>query len=113
MNMFRLAYIASMATGGLAGFNHKELVELQALGVDVSLFITKYKPGPYMPPTSMPLHRVKPAGVAGWQLPCLLVDPVNYLRLFCEAVRTKTLQDFAVAQAWSVFVHTASQNSRK
>src|SRR2546427_131532 len=97
----RLAYITSMATGGLAGFNYKELVELQSLGVDVSLFITKYKAGPYMPSPSMPLHRVEPARIAGRQLAHLLADPIKYFRLFCEAVRTKTVQDFAIAQVWA------------
>lgn len=108
--MLKLAYITSMATGGLAGFNYDELVELHSLGVEVSLFITKYKAGPYMPPSSMPLHRVNPAGVAGRQLVHLLAAPVTYFRLFCEAVRTKTVQDFAIAQVWARIMRASSRD---
>ena len=40
MKIKRLAYITSMATGGLAGFNFRELREMQKLNIEISLFIT-------------------------------------------------------------------------
>jgi colanic acid/amylovoran biosynthesis glycosyltransferase len=90
-----------MATGGLAGFNYKELVELASLGADVSLFITKYKPGPYMPPPAMPVHTVQPARIIARQPLRLLTAPKTYCRLLAEAISTGTLTDFAIAQSWA------------
>lgn len=97
----KLAYITSMATGGLAGFNFKELVEFDRLGADVSLFITKYKPGPYMPPAKMAVHTVRPARVIAEQPLRLLQAPVLSAQLWAEAVQTGTLSDFAIAQTWA------------
>jgi colanic acid/amylovoran biosynthesis glycosyltransferase len=97
----KLAYITSMATGGLAGFNYKELVECDRLGVDVSVFITKDKPGPYMPPAKMAGGNVRPARVIAQQLPRFLASPMLYSQLLIEAVETRTLADFAIAQTWA------------
>ncbi len=90
-----------MATGGLAGFNFKELVGLRKLGVDIGLFITKWKPGPYMPPAGMPTSTVKMGEVFAAQIPALLSRPWHYFGLLREALATKTLGDFFIAQAWA------------
>jgi colanic acid/amylovoran biosynthesis glycosyltransferase len=97
----KLAYITSMATGGLAGFNYKELVEFDRLGVDVSVFITKYKSGPYMPPAKMAGGTVRPGRVVAEQPLRMLQSPVRYAQLFAEAVQTGTVTDFAIAQTWA------------
>ncbi len=97
----KLAYITSMATGGLAGFNFKELVECDRLGADVSLFITKYKSGPYMPPAKTAVATVRPARVIAEQPLRFLQAPVLYARLWAEAVQTGTVTDFAIAQTWA------------
>jgi len=97
----KLAYITSMATGGLAGFNYKELLECDRLGVDVSVFITKYKFGPYMPPAKMIGRNVKPVRVIAEQPLRLLQAPRLYTRLWAEAVQTGTVTDFAIAQTWA------------
>src|SRR5262245_21311105 len=97
----KLAYITSMAVGGLAGFNYKELVEFDRLGVDVAVFVTKSKAGPYMPPAKMAGGTVQPARVIA-ELPLrLLQAPVSYARLLAEAIRTGTMTDFAIAQTWA------------
>jgi colanic acid/amylovoran biosynthesis glycosyltransferase len=106
----KLAYITSMATGGLAGFNYKELVELGSLGVDVSLFITKYKTGPYMPPASTATHKVERARMIALQPVLALQNPLKYCRLLLEALGTRTIQDFAVAQIWSRAMVGSSRN---
>ena len=97
----RLAYITSMATGGLSGFNARELRELKRLGADVSLFVTKWRPGPYMPPDSMPVHHVIPACVLAGQLKRVVAAPAAYSKLAVEAIRTRSLPDFLIAEAWA------------
>jgi glycosyltransferase involved in cell wall biosynthesis len=97
----RLAYVTSMATGGLAGFNARELREMRRQEVDVSLFVTKHRPGPYMPPAGVPVFRATRAGVLLAQLGRLLASPAQYVRLLWEAIRTKSAADFLIAESWS------------
>ncbi len=96
----RLAYISSMATGGLAGFNYRELREMKRLGVDVSLFITKYKSGPYMP-EGMPVHKIKPVSLILKQPLFLFTLWGIYTKLFMEAIQTKTVINFMIALTWA------------
>src|SRR5437016_689784 len=97
----RIAYITSMATGGLAGFNYKELVEFKNAGKDVGIYITKFCPGPYMPPDGMTVSTAKPLSVIMRQAVPLFRSPWRYLKLLAEAISTRTVVDFLVAQAWS------------
>src|SRR5262245_56644434 len=97
----KLAYITSMATGGLAGFNYKELIELDRLGVDVSVFVTKFKPGPYMPPPKMIGGTVRSRSVIAEQPMRFFSAPVSSARLLAEAVQSGTVTDFAIAQTWA------------
>ncbi len=97
----RLAYITSMATGGLAGFNDRELREMVRLGIEVSLFITKFKPGPYMPLEGTPVYCVKPMSTVLSQPKFLFYCPATYIKLFSEAIRTNTVNDFFIAQKWA------------
>jgi glycosyltransferase involved in cell wall biosynthesis len=97
----KIAYITSMATGGLAGFNYKELMECARLNVGVSVFVTKYKPGPYMPPATMAGGAVKVLRVLAEQPLRFVQAPLTYLSLLVEAVKTNTVADFAIAQTWA------------
>lgn len=90
-----------MATGGLAGFNYREIMEMRRLGVDIFLFITKYKNGPYMPPNDIPVHSARSVKTMLSQPKLFLLTPFSYLKLLNEAVRTKTLVDFFIAQDWA------------
>ncbi len=90
-----------MATGGLAGFNFKELIELQKLGTDIGLFITKWRPGPYMPPAGVRTSNVRLVQTLFAQLPELLLHPRRYLCLLWGALSTRTLTDLLIAQAWA------------
>jgi glycosyltransferase involved in cell wall biosynthesis len=97
----KLAYITSMSIGGFTGFNYRELLELARLGTDISLFITKYRNGPYMPPAGMPVHTVNPSKMLAAQPGRFLQGPRMYLRLLREAVETRTVADFVIAQIWA------------
>jgi len=101
MKIKRLAYITSMATGGLAGFNYKELVELQRLGVNIDLFITKALPGPYMAPNGVPMITIKIWHIFWHFLVALLTRPITMLKLSAEARRNKCFKDLLIATFWA------------
>jgi glycosyltransferase involved in cell wall biosynthesis len=93
-----------MATGGLAGFNYKELVELQALGTDIDLFVTKYIPGPYMAPPGIRTYPARAWPVLASQPGAFFRSPGSYLKLALEAVKTKTMRDMLIAQQWAAIM---------
>lgn len=98
----RLAYITSMAKGGLSGFNFRELLEMHKLGVKLFLFVTKYIEGPYMAPDGVPTFPVKPIEAILLQPLFFLKRPFLYFHLFFVALTTRTIADFFIAQCWSV-----------
>lgn len=98
---FKLAYITSMVTGGLAGFNYRELNEMSKIGVSVDLFVTKYEEGPYMPPAGIRLHRAFPSKIIGSQLIYFFKSPIRYIKLLNEGISTRTVADFFIANVWS------------
>ena len=106
----KLAYVTSMATGGLSGFNYRELAEMKRLGTDITLFITKFTAGPYMPPKEIPVYTVNPMRVLLSQLKDLLSSPQEYLRLFIESLRSRTVVDFLIAQRWAPIMQQAEVN---
>ena len=97
----KLAYITSMVTGGLAGFNYRELSEMSKIGVSVDLFVTKYEKGPYMPPPGVRLHRVVKWEIIWSQLVYLFKSPIRYLKLLGEGISTRTYSDFFIANVWA------------
>jgi colanic acid/amylovoran biosynthesis glycosyltransferase len=97
----KLAYITSMATGGLAGFNYRELTEMKLVGTEIVLFITKYISGPYMPPDGIPTYETKVVPIILSHPQSFFTRPIRYLSLLSEALSTKTVIDFAIAVAWS------------
>jgi colanic acid/amylovoran biosynthesis glycosyltransferase len=97
----RLAYITSMAKGGLTGFNYHELRELRRLGVPLLVFVTKHAPGPYGVPDGIRLCRVLKVRTLLLQPFLLLLRPSLYVRLLREALGTGTVRDFFIAGAWS------------
>ena len=56
----RIAYITSMAKGGLAGFNFREISEMVRNKIFLVLFLTKYVEGPYGAPKEVETVRVNP-----------------------------------------------------
>lgn len=101
MKIQRLAYITSMATGGLAGFNYKELVELQRLGVNIQLFITKAVPGPYMAPKGVPMTTIHLGPIFLHFLITLVTRPVCMLGLIVEACRNQCFKDLLISTFWA------------
>lgn len=97
----KLAYITSMATGGLAGFNYRELKEMKKMGSEINLFVTKYVLGPYMAPQGVRTFPAKPIETLISQPSLFIKNPVFYVKLFIEATMTNTVIDFLIAQRWS------------
>jgi len=97
----KLAYITSMVTGGLAGFNYRELYEMNKVGVSVDLFVTKYEEGPYMPPEGTRLHQVVRLETILYQLLFFVKSPAKYMKLLMESFSTKTVPDFFIANVWA------------
>jgi glycosyltransferase involved in cell wall biosynthesis len=104
MKIHRLAYITSMATGGLAGFNYKELIELQRLGVEIELFITKALPGPYMPPPGVPMTTIRIVPILLHFLVSLACRPVRTLPLVMQSLRNRCFHDLLIACHWAAHV---------
>ena len=101
MKINRLGYITSMATGGLAGFNFKEIVELNQLGVQIVLFVTKYRPGPYMAPAGVTTYRISALHSLLELCRSALFSPVTTARILFSAVQTGCLMDAFIAYSWA------------
>ena len=106
----RIAYITSMAKGGLSGFNFRELQEMHKIGVKIFLFVTKYIKGPYMAPDKVPTFPVKPFKAILLQPLSFFKQPLIYFRLLATALRTGTISDFLIAQSWSLIMKNNAVN---
>lgn len=82
---------------GLEHFVYRELIFLEAQGLSISLFPTKFRPGLYNARPSWKLHSWSPLKVLLLQPYFCLQRPFRYLRLLREAVQTRSVVDFAVA----------------
>jgi len=82
---------------GLAAFNYKEVQELINLGVDITVFPTKYNEGPYMVPEGAGLERYNKPLIPPKQLGYFVTHPVLYSKLLKEATSTHTLLDMMIA----------------
>jgi glycosyltransferase involved in cell wall biosynthesis len=102
--LMRIGAIASMKRG-LEHFIYRELVLLAGQGCDISLFPTKYQRGLYNPPDNWRVHRWHPLLALALQPYFFLKSPGRYLHLLREALRTRSLVDFAFA--WYFAQHMA------
>lgn len=100
----KVAIILSTVTGGLIGYNYREIMEMKRLGKELVLFVTKFKPGPYMPPVGIPVYTVKILSVLLFQFKCLILNPTTYIRIFFESLATKTIADYLIAQKWATLM---------
>src|SRR3712207_1043717 len=96
----RLGVIASMKAG-LEQFIYRELLFLEAEGLSISLFPTKYQPGLYNAPERWRLHRWHPLVMMLWQPYFLFHAPLRYLALGWEALKLGAFVDFALAWYFS------------
>jgi len=96
----KIAYITSMATGGLAGFNYRELNEMVKIGIKPLLFVTKYQTGPYMPPPGTICCKIQLFDLIFGQITGFFSHPILYLRLFLESIKMKSTVDFIISQSW-------------
>lgn len=100
----KIAYITSMVKGGLAGFNYRELMQMDRLGVKVTLFVTKYNDGPYLPPEGVITVKPAPIKILVAQLKYFISSPIRYLKYLIIAVRFGTVVDYLIAQDWKEII---------
>ena len=93
----KIAYILSMAKGGISAFTYREIEILTEEGVEISIFPLKFSSGPFMPKPEWYYCPFKPVMVALRQPIHFLRNPLKYLQLLTLAIRTKTLAEFAIA----------------
>lgn len=91
-----LAYITSMKHG-LSAFNYRELEELTKLGLNIFLFPTKYGTGPYMPKKNWDCYVYNPYKVLFKQFFFFMRNPIKYVKILAEAVKSKSLMDMVIA----------------
>jgi glycosyltransferase involved in cell wall biosynthesis len=91
-----VAYIISMKRG-LAAFNYREIDELIKLGLNIILFPTKYDKGLYMPKKNWDCYVYSPYKVLLKQTFFFIRNPIKYVKLFTEAMRSKSLMDMVIA----------------
>jgi glycosyltransferase involved in cell wall biosynthesis len=96
----KLAYITSMAKGGLAGFNYREITQMISNDVKILLFVTKYVEGPYVAPNSVDTYKINVLHTIFSQVIFLFKNPVKYISLLIEAIKYGVLKDYFIAQDW-------------
>src|SRR5213595_1348217 len=91
-----IGVIASMKRG-LEHFIYREISLLEAQGLSISIFPTKYGPGLYNAREGWELHTWNSLAVFALQPYFFLRAPLLYLRLLREALATGAVMDFALA----------------
>lgn len=93
----RVAYIISMATSGIAGWNYREIDLLTRDGVEIYAYPLKWTRGPYMPKPEWHFREPKRLRTLALQIPSFIRSPGRYARLLGLALRTGTLAEFLIA----------------
>lgn len=81
---------------GVQSFVFSEIEALKENSLKILLFPTKYNEGPYMPKKDWYCYVYKPFFVILKQPLFLIKNPFCYIKLLMEALRTKSLIDFAI-----------------
>jgi colanic acid/amylovoran biosynthesis glycosyltransferase len=95
-NIRHVAYIVSMAHG-LEAWTYREIEALAEKRFKISIFPLRYRSGPYMPKKEWPCYRIKKGPVLVRQLAWFFKHPILYLKLFMEALSSKSLGYFGLA----------------
>ena len=101
-----IAYIVSMGNG-LESFIYREVDELIARRIPITLFATKFKKGDiYAPKSDWPYH-----SLSSWKLllrlPLLFLQALLHPRLFFEAIKNRSLIDLLFALHFSPLMKKA------
>ncbi len=91
-----LAYIISMPHG-IDAWTFREIEMLSAGGSSVTLFPLRMGNGPYLPPPTWDVYKVQPRRVALAQARGLWRYQTDYLKLWGEALRSRTLPAFLLS----------------
>jgi len=94
-NSLSVAYIISMKFG-IYSFTYREIDELITNSLKITVFPTKYYTGPYMPNEKMEVYRYAPIYIILKQLLFFILKPIDYIKLLCTAIKTRSLVDFLV-----------------
>lgn len=94
--MMKIGYIISIRIG-MNSFIYREIDELIKTGLKIVLFPTKYNKGLYMPKDDWDCYIYHPFSVFLKQPLFFILSPLQYLKLFYESIKTKSLLDFIIA----------------
>jgi colanic acid/amylovoran biosynthesis glycosyltransferase len=94
-NKPHVAYIVSMPHG-LDSWTYRELEALEANGIDITVFSLRGTTGPYMPKPEWGLHTATRWGILSKQWLWFLKNPLTYITLLLEAIRTRSLVNFLI-----------------
>jgi colanic acid/amylovoran biosynthesis glycosyltransferase len=92
----RVGVIASMKRG-MDHWLFRELSFFSRRGIEISFFSTKFRYGLYNPRPEWKLHRWNALVVILLQPYFFLLAPFKYVRVLMEAIRYRSLADFAIA----------------
>lgn len=95
----RIAYIVSVRRG-ISSFTYREINELIYEDLEITLFPTKYKTGPYMPNDNMDVYKYHPVFTIVVQL-LFFLNPIRYIKAFITAIGTRSFIDFLIAVDFS------------
>ena len=100
-NKINIAYIISMKTG-IARFIYRELEEIEKRGFSISIFSTKYNNNSTYLPKDNWFHYNFNKYLALMKQPIYFLKyPKKYLELLFEAIKSKSLIDFILANEFS------------
>lgn len=89
---------------GMNRFIYREINELMKMGLNITLFPTKYAKGPYMSENTWGIHIYNPFTVILHQLLFFIENPIKYVQLLSETVRNRSLIDLLIAIDFSYYM---------
>lgn len=98
----KVAYIISMAKGGIPAFTYREIDVLCAHGFQIAIFPLTYRTGPYMPKPEWYLYRLRLRDLVWALASAKITQPAKYFRLLSVALRTGCLREFVLATVFSM-----------
>ena len=91
----KISYVISMK-GGVQRYNYREIEELIKLNQEITVYPTKYTPGPYMPEDDWGVYVYNPLLVIMRQILYFCIWPKNYIRLLILSIKTSSFVDFII-----------------
>ena len=99
-----IAYIVSLKQPGLIAWVYREMVALEKIGAEISVFPTKYSVGPYMPKKNWFTARWNIFDIFISQICWLVFHPVLYLSTLVAALRFLAIKEFSLATYFALHI---------